>query len=170
MTIQEAKSLLPDNLAGESKQCWADLGCGDGIFTYALAEKLFPGSEVIAMDKNYQKLNRRHSQVSINFVQGDIERDIEAFSKLDGIIMANAFHFIEKKKELIESFKNILTENPRWIIIEYDHRKANAYVPYPLPFGNLETLFRYAGYTTIKKTGVIPSIYGGEMYVALITK
>jgi len=37
---------------------WADLGCGDGIFTRALAESLAAGSTIHAMDRDRAALRK----------------------------------------------------------------------------------------------------------------
>ncbi len=53
MTIQEATDLIRhDRITSLTKNVWADLGCGSGIFTHALANLLCEGSIIYAVDKN----------------------------------------------------------------------------------------------------------------------
>ena len=67
----------------EAPEIWADLGSGDGFFTYVLAEKLRPGSSIYAVDKAPQKLIHETNGVSIHFQQLDFIKDKLTFPKLD---------------------------------------------------------------------------------------
>jgi predicted RNA methylase len=51
---------------------WADLGCGNGVFAYALAEFLIDGSWIYAIDKQ-QLLESPNIGVGIEFVKGNFE-------------------------------------------------------------------------------------------------
>ena len=52
MQLSEAIELIQKiNIPGNKPQVWADLGCGDGLFTRALATLLPEGSIIHAVDK-----------------------------------------------------------------------------------------------------------------------
>ncbi len=52
MQLTEAKDLIRcDALEGPAAAVWADLGCGSGLFSYALPALLPAGSTVYAIDK-----------------------------------------------------------------------------------------------------------------------
>src|ERR1700730_13739469 len=89
-----ATILLPENPVK-----WADLGCGTGLFTRALAELLPPGSTIYAVDeraealKKIQDSSRQHIiRIKPNFVDDDL-----SLARLDGLLMANSLHFVKDK-------------------------------------------------------------------------
>ncbi|HET9708004.1 MAG TPA: hypothetical protein VFP39_06855 [Gemmatimonadales bacterium] len=55
----------------------------------------------------------------------------------------------------------------RVVIVEYDGRPANRWVPYPVPRARLPDLVRRAGLKPPAITAERPSAYGGTMYVAV---
>jgi ubiquinone/menaquinone biosynthesis C-methylase UbiE len=75
----EARALIAHpSLAAGGPQTWADLGCGDGIFTVALASLLPGGSVVHGMDINAGALKRvptRRGGVAIVTHVGDFTND-----------------------------------------------------------------------------------------------
>ncbi|GGG48017.1 class I SAM-dependent methyltransferase [Epilithonimonas arachidiradicis] len=170
MEISEAKLLLPE-LTSIQPEIWADLGCGSGIFTYALAEKLSRESKIFAVDRIRQKFSGRYDQAKIDFIQADFENDDLNISSLDGVLLANALHFVKDKARLIQKFEMYFEqENGKWIIVEYDHSVPNQWEPYPIPFVQLKLLFSQFGYSKIEKIGERKSVFGGTMYSAFITK
>ena len=83
---------------------WADLGCGDGTFTLALAELLASGSTIHAMDRDTAALRGippSHREVQIITHQGDFTSDPWPFGNLDGILMANSLHFVEHQRAIM---------------------------------------------------------------------
>lgn len=170
MNIEEAKYLLQRKFS-DSKEIWADLGCGNGIFTYALAEILPFESEIFAVDYGSQKLLEKHDEVSIYFQKENFENNNLDFPLLDGILMANSLHFVKDKKKLIKRLeKYFKQDNEKWIIVEYDHSIPNQWEPYPIPFDELKLVFSQLGYSKIEKIGERKSVFGGKMYSALINK
>ena len=170
MEINEAKLLLPE-LNSTQPEIWEDLGCGSGTFTYALAGHLSKGSKLSAIDRNMQKLLNSYNQVTIDFIKADFENDDLNLSSLNGILLANALHFVKDKMTLIQKLERYFEQgNEKWIIVEYDHSFPNQWEPYPISFNELKSLFRQFGYSKIKKTGERKSVFGGTMYSAVITK
>nr|WP_236023460.1 class I SAM-dependent methyltransferase [Chitinophaga chungangae] len=145
---------------------WADLGCGKGLFTRALASHLPAGSTVIAVDREPVKF----TQPGIQFKQMDFEKDEwKQIPPLNGILMANSLHFVKNKAAFLAKTAAHLHKNHQFLVVEYNTDTPNPWVPYPLSFPNLQKLFRDAGY---KKTDLLrehPSIYHrSKMYAALI--
>lgn len=140
---------------------WADLGCGDGLFTYALAILLMPGSCIYAIDRLLQQRNEATAnKVEIRFQQTDFISDDLHLTKLDGILMANSLHYVKDKRALLTKLKQYLSKSGIFIIVEYDTLKANPWVPYPVNPEQLKQLFASAGYPEFIKTGERESVYG----------
>lgn len=161
------KSEIDNNV---SYQQWADLGCGDGLFTNALAHLLPAPATIFAIDKYVPKLVSSVKDISIQNRTIDFIKEQILVPALDGIIMANSFHYVEDKKALIKKLKTILKPNHRLIIVEYDtDQPVKTWVPFPISYKNVKTLFQQAGYNIITKLNERPSVYGrANMYASFI--
>lgn len=165
--------LQTDLLSHSTHQTWADLGCGTGTFTLALAALLPVPSIIHAVDKDEAALRNipnQHHQIIIEKHQGDFIKTDFLFNNLDGILMANSLHYVKDKITLIQTLQTYLHENGCFLIVEYETSFANPWVPYPIRFQALERLFAEAGFNLIQKINEIPSRYQGKMYAALIQK
>ena len=153
---------------------WADLGCGTGTFTRALAECLAAGSTIHAMDRDASALRRipsAHKHVRVKTHRGDFMSQPWPFSNLDGILMANSLHYIEDQSAFIRSCEAPMTPSGRFLIVEYDTNAANAWVPYPIDRARLTALFSAAGYSSIEVLHSRPSVFRrAPLYAALITR
>ena len=174
MELQEAASLIHTNeLNHDTKTTWADLGCGSGIFTRALAGELVAGSTVYAVDKNLSsfRTNLFPDRVIIKTIESDFVHEDLNLKGLDGILMANAFHFVRDKKSLIKKLVQYFREVPAFLFVEYDTDQANPWVPYPLTFITLKSLFEELGFSFAKKINEKKSLYrAGKIYSAFITR
>lgn len=156
-----------------SPATWADLGCGTGLFTYALAHLLETGSTIYAWDKGNIPLSNHPNprQITIKPRQLDFVTDQLPISGLDGILMANSLHYVAGKPAFIKKTSAQLQEKGVFLIIEYETNRANQWVPYPVPFNALKALFQQAGFSTAVKLNERPSLYGsGHMYAALFSR
>jgi trans-aconitate methyltransferase len=152
-------------------QTWVDLGCGNGLFTHALANVLTKGSKILAIDKLDQKIENISNDVSIEFRKMDfLSRDF-SLPLVNGILMANSFHYVENKSSLLASLTNELLHGGRLVIIEYDTDRSNSWVPFPIQFHNLKQLLTKHSFTDIRKVAERPSSYGAfVMYECVATK
>jgi len=171
MTIADATSLIETAFRKVSSiEHWADLGCGNGLFTLALANQLAPGSMVYAVD-NAVNVLPSNDRNNIQFVNADFEKEQLPFNGLDGILMANSLHFVKDKAALLYTLIHHLNNDGRFIIVEYESEEANPWVPYPVTFKKLEMLFSGLGFTRITKLGERKSIFGPRMmYSCLVEK
>ena len=90
MNASDATKLIEKGVTAMQAQRWADLDCGSGTFTRALASLLPAGSKVIAVDKVFQNLP---DFINANFTTDDLQ-----LGHLDGILMANSLHGVKDKR------------------------------------------------------------------------
>lgn len=165
--LEPAKSIF----SGSAPRHWADLGCGSGVFTKVLAGLLPQKSNIAGIDRNDQQISgRTENDVDITFWKADFMNDDLPLSDLDGIMMANSFHFIKDKEILIKKLEKHFKDRPRFLIIEYDHHQPNKWEPYPAPFIELKKVFDKLNYRSIEKIGELKSAYGGIMYASVSEK
>lgn len=167
MERTEAQQLIKGGVLTENPSRWADLGCGSGTFTYALASLLPQGSHIHAVDKRRQRLTNINTAVDISFEKADLNT-VVLDQDLVGILMANALHYVKDKATLLERLRQYLKPEGRFIIVEYESRRANPWVPYPVEFNALAELCLSLGYSEVTKIAERPSLYGGTMYSSLI--
>jgi 2-polyprenyl-3-methyl-5-hydroxy-6-metoxy-1,4-benzoquinol methylase len=152
---------------------WADLGCGDGAFTLALAEVLASDSVIHAMDLDGSVLRRipsAHNHVRITRHRGDFTNVPWPFADLDGILMANSLHYVENQAAFIRACKPQMKPRGRFLIVEYDTTEASRWVPYPINRAKLTALFEREGYSS-RVLRSRPSIYRrAPLYVAAIER
>jgi len=172
MTLQEAITLIRnENIISDSKNVCADLGCGSGLFTYALASLLHGESTIYAIDKIISsfKINSFFTKVTIKPVEMDFEKEKFPFENLNGILMTNSLHFVKDKKRFFENMKSSLNNNGCFLIVEYDTEVSSPWVPYPVNFSFLKKLLNNAGYSSVTKINERPSAFNkGNLYSAMI--
>ena len=172
MELKQAIALLQNPaIIKNDKQVWADLGSGEGLFSRALAELLATGSTIYAVDQNKSALQRikQQEKVVIKPTYADFVKDDLALHDLNGILMANALHFVKDKTTLIKKLAGYCRREHCFLIVEYDTDTPNPWVPYPLSVGSLQRFFHQCGYTTVDKIHEVPSLYGrSKIYSAII--
>jgi len=174
LQLSEAISLIhTKKLNHQGSVTWADLGCGSGLFTEALASFLPPKSLIYAIDKDISALKSRSiiHKTRIKSVEFDFLLNDLNLKNLDGILMANAFHFVKDKITFLEKLNTCFMYDPVFLIVEYDTDNQNPWVPYPISFTSLKSFFSNLGYKSISKINEISSRYNtGNLYSALVTK
>ncbi len=174
MQLKDAIELLRcDTILNTDEQVWAELGCGNGTFTEALASLLASGSIIYAVDKDKPSLK----MVPDNYKNVKIEKLYRNFIKdvlpenLTGILMANSFHYVKNKNPFIKRIENNLRRNGIFLIAEYDTQSSNPWVPFPINFNSLKNFFEKAGYSSVTKINELPSVFRREnIYSALIKR
>jgi ubiquinone/menaquinone biosynthesis C-methylase UbiE len=157
---------------------WADLGAGEGVFTRALAEILGADARIYAVDRDARAMAslKRWASSSTTYVipvAADITKPLDlpglGERKLDGILLANALHFVRDAGAVLGPLARLVASGGSVVLIEYDHRAANQWVPYPIPSTKLSALAAAAGLSSFHVTATRASDYGGELYVAVAT-
>jgi len=155
---------------------WADLGAGQGAFTRALAELLGPASRIYAVDRDARAIAAlerwaTRSAPHVIPLRGDFTGSLElpglGEGGLDGILLANSLHYASDAAGVLTRLASRLRPGGRVVLVEYDHRAANPWVPYPIPAARLPALAASAGLSTPAIVARRPSDYGGDLYVAM---
>ena len=156
-----------------------DVGAGDGTFTRALVQLLGPRSEIYAVDADANALAKlgqwairegaRVIPVVADFTHGF---ELPGFEQrpLDGILAANALHFVPDPAKVLAQLVERLRPGGRVVLIEYHRRRAKRWVPYPIDKERLPDIAAQAGLTSPTIEGTRPSMYGGELYVAAMDR
>lgn len=157
---------------------WADLGCGSGLFTEALARFLPPGSTLYGLDLRPTLHSESVNGVSLVPIKTDFINVPLPLSNLDGILMANSFHYVQDKLAFLKTLTTplhpdhpesaILRPGAPLLIVEYDtDRPVPTWVPWPVSLSSLQSLLSKAGWPHVHQLGEIPSAFGGNMYAAI---
>ena len=173
MELKVAIKLIEKGIADSSSPMhWADLGAGRGLFTAALCSLLPAGSSILAVDRDARALSgikTDDKRVKVLTLQADFTTELPVENTFDGILMANALHFIDDKITFVNRIAARLKTNGRFILIEYDMLAPNPWVPWPLSFENLGKLAGQTGFTNVKQLATHPSIYNrADMYAAVL--
>ena len=152
---------------------WADLGAGEGAFTFALAELLGPGAQITAVDRDgramrglVDEMGKRYSGVAIDATVADFTRPLE-LRGLDGVVMANSLHFLRDPGPVLESVRAMLRPGGRLIVVEYGTDHGNPWVPHPFSYERWEGMAARAGFVRTRLLRTIPSRHFGSMYSAV---
>ncbi len=174
MSPEDARDLIAHpSLSAGGPHVWADLGSGDGTFTVALASLLPHGSTVHAIDVDSRALARipaRHRDVTIVAHTGDFTAFPWPFEGVDGVLMANALHYVKEQAAFLRRVDQALRRR-RILLVEYDITRGNTWVPYPLSHASAVELFQSIGYRSAESLGRKRSRYRrGEIYGLLLTE
>jgi SAM-dependent methyltransferase len=150
---------------------WGDIGAGDGAFTRALAHLLSPDARIYAVDRDARalaSLRRWATRDGANVIplEADFTLPLELPELLDGLLVANALHFVRDADVVLARLVALVRPSGRVVIVEYDRRAASRWVPYPISPDRLPALAASAGLSTPTITATRPSAFGGSLYVA----
>jgi ubiquinone/menaquinone biosynthesis C-methylase UbiE len=158
---------------------WADFGSGTGIFTLELRDLLGPESEIYSIDQHGRDLDQqrrafeqRYPGSTVHFRRADFTQPLD-LPPLDGIVMANALHFVRYADQpgvLTRIAGYLRRPGGRFIIVEYNARSGNVWVPYPIDVDAFVSLAARAGLSNPTLLGRIPSRFLREMYSALAVR
>jgi len=152
---------------------WADLGCGTGAFTLALADLLDARSVIYAVDTDRHALSELHRRTQARFPLLDIRPTPADFTQpldlppLDGVVMANSLHFHKEKEPIVRAVRDLLKPSGCLILIEYDVDRVNPWVPFPISYAKWRELASRCGFSSIVKLAAKPSSFLREIYSSL---
>lgn len=169
MTHEEAVAMLRP-VAPEPAGVWADLGAGRGRFTLALADLLGEAGTVYAVDKNkrdLQSLEQIPQFATVECLERDFTQPL-GLGELDGILLANSLHYVRNQRRLMGQLMLNVKPGGKLVVIEYETRRANPWIPFPIAFERLEDLAAKVGLPAPQQVHTRASSFGRTMYVAVI--
>lgn len=86
---------------------------------------------------------------------------------IDGMLFANSLHFVAQPETVLARLAALLRPGGSVVIIEYDGRRANRWVPHPIRSDRLADVLAKSGLAPPVITARRPSAYGGALYVAV---
>ena len=155
---------------------WADMGSGTGAFTLALADLLTPAALIASIDRDPAALRAQQRVMQARFPDRRVQYHTADFTRpldlppLDGIIMANALHFVREKGPVLRLLHGYLKDTGRLILVEYDTHHGNRWVPYPMTYSAWEELAAKHGFVRTRLLRTAPSSFLGRFFSACSEK
>lgn len=165
--------LIEAGVGRDSGGVWADLGAGSGAFTLALRDVAGPEVEIYAVDRSRERLRALQAAMERAFPGAQLSLVHEDFTQplavpaLDGILAANAVHFVRDQVMLLRSWRRYLKPEGRLVVVEYDTDRGNRWVPYPLSCATFGEVAQEAGYAEPALIGRRHSHFLDGFYAAL---
>lgn len=159
---------------GAPGETWADLGAGSGVFTAALGELLGPHGTVYASDRDGRAVARLRALLTtgatVHVQRADFTqpRDLTHLTDLDGLLLANALHFVTRQERVLRQLVQSLRPGGRLLVVEYDTRERTPWGPFPLPPERLQGLARASGLNGFGEVGRQPSRFSGRVLYAAV--
>jgi ubiquinone/menaquinone biosynthesis C-methylase UbiE len=167
--------LIENGIDRHSGGVWVDFGAGSGAFTLALRDIAGPDTAIIAIDQDRASLQtlratmeRQFPGTQLRLLQADFAGHL-TLPPLDGIIAANAIHFVplQDQTALLRRWRSYLKPEGRLVVVEYDTDSGNRWAPYPMSYAAFREMARAAGFTEPTLLGSRPSRWLGRIYSAL---
>lgn len=173
--VRKAAQLLTPALT-DAGGAWADLGCGDGVFSAMLCTHLPRGSTIYAVDRDPHALAAMQRNVAAHCCGHTLTPLLADFTQpltlppLDGLLLANALHFCREAAKVLGQLVPLIQPGGRLVVIEYNTRHGNAAVPYPLDEHDFLRLAVGVGLPGARIVARAPSTFLGEMYTGVATQ
>jgi len=167
--------LIRDGVMGAGP-AWADLGSGGGAFTLALADLLGPTGRIVSIDRDASALRRQAELLRARFPDVAVETRVADFTRqldladLDGVVMANSLHFVRDQGSVLGLVRDVLRDDGRLVIVEYDADHGNPWVPHPISWRRLPALLESAGFRDARHLASVPSRFLNAIYSAVAVR
>lgn len=162
MNLSTAKSLIEPAMTNKTG-VWADIGAGTGTFTMALQNILTQGT-IYATDKNTHMLWRLEQVENVKLIIEDADFTTPMnLPELDGIILANALHYVAEPEKILENIISNLKVGGTLILIEYELNTPNPpWIPFPIPQAKFREIASKVGLSNPVEIGKVSSAYGHQ--------
>ena len=156
-------------------ETWLELGSGTGAFTLALAELVGKRGTIHSIDADRGALatqatavHSRFDPIRLDQRAADFTRSL-GFSGMDGVLMANALHFVKDKAAVLSLVRSYLRPGGKFVLVEYDADRGNLWVPHPISYTTWLAVAPGAGFSGARLLGRVPSRFLNAIYSSLST-
>jgi precorrin-6B methylase 2 len=144
----------------------ADIGAGEGYFTFRLAEAVGPDGSIFAVEVNDELVDtlrrkaREENYPSVQAVKGEYDDPLLPDGELDLIFLCNSYHHIKNQTEYFARLRDDLKPGGRVAVIDM---KVSALVRLTVPAGHWTTVetmegeMQEAGYRLITSFEFLPA-------------
>lgn len=93
-----------------------------------------------------------------------------ALPPLDGALLANALHYVpsREQRDVLGRVAGQLRPGGRIVLVEYQGRAPNRWVPYPIDLEHFREIALSLGFSPPVRAGTRRSAFGGTMYAAYV--
>jgi ubiquinone/menaquinone biosynthesis C-methylase UbiE len=151
---------------------WADFGSGRGAFTLALAGLIGLQGVIYSVDKSQSALKQqqrsmesRFPGLEVHYRQVDFSRPL-VLPLLDGLVVANALHFLREKDKTVALLRDYLRPDGRFLVVEYNTDRGNHWVPHPFSFPTRPFITRRNGLPRTELPTTAPGRFLRSFYAA----
>lgn len=146
----------------------ADVGAGDGYFTFRLARRVEPHGKVYAEDIDERGLRRVKELVAkdglknVEVILGKEDDPLLPKKVIDLALMVNVIHFIEKPGEFLNNLMTSLKPGATLAVVQWDSKKMSVEIelsPSDLNLYSKEKLLKTmedAGYEIVRIESFLP--------------
>ncbi len=138
---------------------WADLGAGTGNFSVALGQLIGAQGQIYAVDRDGSAITRLRDLAAAGTaaarlipMQTDFTRRL-ALPPLDGVLLANALHFVRDQPMLLAHVVTYLRPGGCMLLVEYELRAPVRWVPFPVPLERFQALAAAVGLSPPVRVG-----------------
>ena len=85
---------------------------------------------------------------------------------MDGVLMANALHFVKAKAPVLALVRGYLRPGGAFVLVEYDADRGNLWVPHPISFTTWLAVAPAAGFGGTRLLGRVRSRFLDAIYAA----
>lgn len=153
---------------------WADLGCGEGAFTLALAQLVGHEDSVIhAVDRDARALNAtartlasRWPSLRVETYFADLAAPLD-LPALDGALLGFTLGEMRDAGAVLKRVRGWLRPGGRLLVVDHDGDGVNPLVPFPCPWKRLRPLAVEAGFGRVELLGWVHSRFGPPAFGAV---
>jgi ubiquinone/menaquinone biosynthesis C-methylase UbiE len=144
----------------------ADIGAGDGYFTFRLADAAGPGGKVYAVEVDKESIEtlrvktKQRGYSNVEVILGELDDPLLPDGEIDLVFLCNAYHHIEERRAYFQRLRKDLTPQGRVAIIDM---KVSPLVRLFVPTGHWTTVetmqqeMHEAKYHTEKQLEFLPA-------------
>jgi SAM-dependent methyltransferase len=144
-----------------------------------LVQLVGPSAEIYSIDKDRRALSDQAQSIQArfpdrapgrtHFLVVDFRQPLN-LPPLDGLVMANALHFIRDKDNVLKLLHGHLKPGGKFVLVEYNIARGTPWVPYPIAYSGWEDLATRNGFIRTQLLAARPSRTFQEIYSALAIK